>query len=312
MISVNKTAYPRLKRFYNAKELGSIFQPTEEEIQFVLKNARGESQRLTLLVLLKSHQHVGYCPAINKIPKSLWQYLSDQIGFSKDTQLVEPTDTNKKSFHRYRQAIRKYLHIFPWSETAHKMVGDAVKKAAFSMSNPPDLVNVALEKLIEQRYELPAFSTISRLVSHIRHQVHLELYESFSASLSDEQQQILDQLLEVAEGDRITDFSKINEVPRKPTLKLIRNWTTRLAWLQDILDTSNLFEIINPTKVQQFAAEARSLEAQDIKDMKAPKRYTHLVCLIQQQQLLAKDQLVQLFCGGCKELVLEQKKDSKG
>lgn len=163
------------------------------------------------------------------------------------------------------------------------------------MSNPPDLVNVALEKLIEQRYELPAFSTLSRLVSHIRHQVHIELYESFNASLSDEQQQILDQLLEVAEGDRITDFSRINEIPRKPTLKLIRDWTTRLAWLQDILDTSKLFEIINPTKVHQFAAEVRNVEAQDLKDMKSPKRYTHLVCLIQQQQLLAKDQLVELF-----------------
>lgn len=295
MISITKTAYPRFKKIYSAEELEKVFRPSEAELLFVGKNAKGKSQKLTLLSLLKCYQHLGYIPSIRIIPKSIRQYLAIQLGFSKDLPLTEPTETNKKSFHRYRGLIRKYLAVFSWSKEANAIVKETIKKAAFSMSNPPDLVNVAIEKLIEQRYELPAFSTLDRMVGHIRHGVHLELYEKLNATLNSKQQQTLDELLQVNDGETETDFSKICKKPKKPTLTLMRNWTLRLAWLQQIIDTSQLFDIINPTKVSQFAAEVENLEALDLQRMNPAKRYTHLVCLIQQQQVYTKDQLADLF-----------------
>jgi len=36
------------------------------------------------------------------------------------------------------------------------------------MEHPADLINVAVEELVKERYELPAFSTLDRLVGHIR------------------------------------------------------------------------------------------------------------------------------------------------
>ena len=295
MISITKTAYPRFKKNYTEEELTKIFEPNENELRFCRKNARGDTQRLTLLTLLKSHQYLGYIPNTAIVPKLLRQYFSIQLGFSKDLELIELTETNKKSFYRYRKAIRRFLKVLPWSEQATSILETTVKKAALSMSNPPDLVNVAIEKLIEQRYELPAFSTLDRMVSHIRHEVHLELYEKLNATLRPKQREALDKLLEVNEGDTETDFSRICEKPKKPTLTLMRNWTLRLAWLNQIIDTSKLFDIINPTKVHQFAAETEKLEALDVKRMNAAKRYTHLFCLIQQQQVDTKDQLADLF-----------------
>ena len=295
MISITKTAYPRFKKNYTEEELTKIFEPTDKELRFCRKNARGETQRLTFLTLLKSHQYLGYMPNTLIVPKSLRQYLATQIEFSKDLQLIELTETNKKTFYRYRKAIRSFLKVLPWSEEAASILEVTVKNAALSMSNPPDLVNVAIEKLIEQRYELPAFSTLDRMVSHIRHEVHLELYKKLDATLHPKQREVLDKLLEVNEGDTETDFSRICEKPKKPTLTLMRNWTLRLAWLNQIIDTSKLFDIINPTKVHQFAAETEKLEALDVKRMNAAKRYTHLFCLIQQRQVDTKDQLADLF-----------------
>ncbi len=107
--------------------------------------------------------------------------------FSKDLQLIELTETNKKTFYRYRKAIRSFLKVQPWSEQAANILEITIKKAALSMSNPADLVNVAIEKLIERRYELPAFSTLDRLVSHLRHGVHLDLYKRLDATLHPKQ-----------------------------------------------------------------------------------------------------------------------------
>jgi hypothetical protein len=36
------------------------------------------------------------------------------------------------------------------------------------MDNPADLINAAIDELIKQRYELPAFSTLDRLVGRVR------------------------------------------------------------------------------------------------------------------------------------------------
>ena len=295
MISITKTAYPRFKKNYNEEELDKIFAPNNKELDFCRKNARGKTQRLTLLALLKSHQYLGYLPNTLIIPKSIRQYLSNKLGFSKDLELIELTESNKKTFYRYRKAIRSFLKVFPWSEQAASILETTIKKAALSMSNPPDLVNVAIEKLIEQRHELPAFSTLDRLVSHIRHGVHLDLYKKLNATLHPKQRETLDKLLEVIEGDTETDFTRICEKPKKPTLSFMRNWTLRLTWLNQIIDTSKLFESINPTKVHQFAAEIEKLETRDLLDMNPAKRYTHLVCLIQQRQVDTKDQLADLF-----------------
>ena len=109
MISITKTAYPRFKKNYTEEELTKIFEPTDKELRFCRKNARGETQRLTFLILLKSHQYLGYMPNTLIVPKSLRQYLATQIEFSKDLQLIELTETNKKTFYRYRKAIRSFL-----------------------------------------------------------------------------------------------------------------------------------------------------------------------------------------------------------
>ena len=50
-----------------------------------------------------------------------------------------------------------------------RVVEQRVTQAASTMSDPADLINVAIEHLIQQRFELPAFQTLDRLVSHVRH-----------------------------------------------------------------------------------------------------------------------------------------------
>jgi len=60
------------------------------------------------------------------------------------------------------------------------------------------------------------------MVSHLRHEVHLELYKKLNATLSLKQREALDKLLEVNEGDTQTDFSRICEKPKKPTLSFMR------------------------------------------------------------------------------------------
>jgi hypothetical protein len=40
------------------------------------------------------------------------------------------------------------------------------------MDHPADLINVALEVLVKERLEIPAFSTLDRIVGHVRAQIN--------------------------------------------------------------------------------------------------------------------------------------------
>jgi hypothetical protein len=53
MTAIDRTAYPRLGTRLTREELVARYTLTEADLVFVRANARGESQRLLLAVLLK-------------------------------------------------------------------------------------------------------------------------------------------------------------------------------------------------------------------------------------------------------------------
>jgi len=87
---------------------------------------------------------------------------------------------------RHRKAIHAYLDIRAYRNGGRKTVERIIEQAAQTMSDPADLINVAVEQLIVNRFELPAYGTLDELVNHIRHQTHQELYAQVTANLSQE------------------------------------------------------------------------------------------------------------------------------
>jgi TnpA family transposase len=290
MAAIERTAYPRFTPSLTATELQRLYAPTEEDRTFVTTYARGPAQRLTLLVLLKCHQHLGYLPALADVPDQIRCYLCQQLHLPPTTYtVVEATRT----LARYRYLIRTYLAITPYTNGGVRVVIDAVHQAASTMSDPADLINVAIEHLIQQRFELPAFSTLDRLVGHIRHRVHQTLYAQITGSLNPTQQARLDALLEVTDGP--SEFGRMKASPRQATLTHLREWLDRLTWLEAILAPQPWLAGMAHTKIRQFAAEAGALEVGDMRDIHPPRRWSLLLCFLAQTQVQTRDQLVEMF-----------------
>src|SRR6266571_995115 len=68
MTSIERTAYPRLKRRPSARELADVYTPTVEDLAFIRATARGPSSTLTLAVLLKVFQRLGHLPRLQDVP----------------------------------------------------------------------------------------------------------------------------------------------------------------------------------------------------------------------------------------------------
>jgi len=72
MASIERTAYPRFRRRPTAQELMDVYTPTPEAVAFARATARGPTATLTLVVLLKAFQRLGYFPRLQDVPSRCW------------------------------------------------------------------------------------------------------------------------------------------------------------------------------------------------------------------------------------------------
>jgi hypothetical protein len=196
MTAIERTAYPRFKRRPSAHELADVYTPTAGELAFIRSTARGPSPTLTLAVLLKAFARLGYFPRLQEVPFAVIAHIRSCLRLPPGTSL----DVTPRTRYKHHAAIRAFLRVQPWGPAARHAAVVAMHAAAQVKDHPADLVNVAIEDLVRQRIELPAFSALDRLASRIRALVHRRLFGLVLGRLSEEDRRHLDTLLDSGSG----------------------------------------------------------------------------------------------------------------
>lgn len=80
-----------------------------------------------------------------------------------------------------------------------------------------DIINVIIEELIRQRFELPAFSTLNRSAQRIRNQVNERYFRSLTDALSPQIIDQFDTMLIVAPDQTFSGWQQLKQEPKKPT-----------------------------------------------------------------------------------------------
>ena len=154
MTAIERTAYPRFTRAPTAGELRDHYTPTEDEQRFARRTARRLEQRFQLLVQLKTFQRLGYFLPLDAVPSEISTHVGACLGLPPD----EPVGYSEpRTLYRHQAAIRTFLTVIADNKQALHIATHAVFDAAQRMDYPADLINVALETLIKERFELPAF-----------------------------------------------------------------------------------------------------------------------------------------------------------
>ncbi|VXD22093.1 transposase [Planktothrix paucivesiculata PCC 9631] len=290
--SIERTAYPRFKRQLTAQELTEIYTPKKSEIALAYATTQGESNILNLLCLLKSFQRLGYFPSLVDIPLKIVAHIRSSLKFSVETVLGYE---NRKTLYRHRTAIREYLQVNQFNQTGLHLAIKAVNESATIMDNPADLMNVAIAELVKNRYELPGFNTLNRLVRRVRNVVNQRLFSQVLSRISSDYQERLLDLLERHPLEYKTAFNSLKQLPKSPTRNNINDFIVHLIWLDSVGDVQPILKDLTTAKIHHFAAEARVLDAHEIKDFSLSKRMTLILCLIYASQVTARDSLVEMF-----------------
>lgn len=295
MTSIDRTAYLRFTNHLNQRELKERYSVTIEERLSISQAAKGSSGRLTLAILLNARQQLGYFPSLNDVPLAIQKYLATVLDEPEKTHLADTVNL-KITRSRYRISIRAFLHCRPYIDDGPEFIKPIIATAVHTMSDPADLINIAIDELVKANIDLPAFSTLDRLVNHLRQQVHEEIFVQATQGLSEQQQTVLTGLLRLSARKRLTGFTRLKQSPGTPTNPRVREWSDRLDWLTALPDPAPFLKDIAFTKIRQFAAEASANEISDIRNMRNEhRRHTLLLCLLYQAQSQARDDLVKMF-----------------
>jgi TnpA family transposase len=294
MTAIDRTAYPRPGPRLTREELSARYALTETDLAFIRMSARGEAGRVMLATLLKARQNLGRFPTLDEVHTDTVTYMASQLGLTTPIRF-DQVDTTK-SFYRFRMAVRKHLSVAAYGDAAEELVTKTTLETAETMSDPADLINRAVEALQAASIDLPAFSTLDRLVNRLRAEVHAQIYNRVAVRVTAEHAAVLDALLVRPTNSTTTDFNRLKQTPGPATPTTILLWIERLAWLTGLLDPDPLLEGIAHTKLRQFAAEAAALDVGDVRDISQPgKRHTLLLALLRQARMRCRDELVEML-----------------
>jgi TnpA family transposase len=293
MALIDRTAYPRFKQFPDPKELAELYTPTQSEIKLVKSKTKSHEGFLSFMVMLKSFQRLGYFPHPECVPIAVIKHLRSCLKLQTWVKAI-PSERQR---YNYQNAIRVYLRVKQYDKAGQRLIATLVAEAAEVKDHPADLINVAIEELVKERYELPAFSTLDRLIGHIRSMVNNRLFILCSEGLSINEQIYLDQLL-VATSDEVDGNATLNLLkspPKSAKLSGVKLLQSKFDILMSFGDAKRLLKPIAPTKVRHFASLARVLDISEFQDINLPKRRTLLLCLVYEAQVKTRDYLVEIF-----------------
>jgi hypothetical protein len=295
MSAIHETAYPRLKSAYSERELAEIYTPTPDELAFVCGKRREPPARFALLLLLKTCQRLGFFLRLADIPAEIRDHIAECVPKLRYTSQSLSDLDRSGSRQRYLTVLRDYLKLKPFDDQASKLVDQATMSAAETRQQLADIINVAIEELIRQRYELPGFSTLLRAARKSRRQVNDGYYRLLAEPLNKQTRTDIDGLLARAEASGTSGWHALKREPKKPTNKEIKAYLAHMKWLQSWVAELPPLDAIPVAKRRQFMYEARAIDAGDLKRLKLIKRYALVVFLFHAQLHRATDDVLNIF-----------------
>lgn len=295
MSSVHETAYPRFKPNLTDQELAEIYTPSLEEQKFVHEHVCGAAAQLSLLILLKTGQRLGYFVHPSEVPCEIIIHIAECAQFEivgkGSLRKLDQTGTR----HRLRDLARGYLKIKAFDEDSKALIVAIAEEAAQTKQELADIINVVIEELVRQRIELPGFSTLHRIARSSRLAINNRLYDAIYASLSPKIKIELADFLKVGKDNTTSIWQRLKQEPKKPTNKEVRSYLIHLSWLKKWVDLLPDVSHIPVARWRQIVLESRALDVADLKRLKASKRYALIVILSHSQLRNAMDDAVTIL-----------------
>ena len=292
MASIERTAYPRFKRFMSVRELHVFYTPQLDEIMWAREVAGSDEHLLALVTQLKAFNRLGYFPVLDEVPSEVIAHIRRDLRLPDTTMAIY---ASTRTAERHRTLVRARGEVVYDPAGARKVAADAIEEAARRKNDPADLINIALERLVEGSYELPAFRTLNDMATTIRARANEDIFTTVVGSLGDVGVARLERLLVVGAGGK-SEFNQLKRSARRPSWSNFRDQLEHQRWVDELGDARAWWQGVPPSKITDFAGEAASADAAVMGYYTPTKRVALLAALVFTAQAKARDDTTEMFC----------------
>jgi len=293
MPAIHETIYPRFKSHVTKKELLEIYTPTIDEIALAKEFSKGEPF-FPFILMLKTFQRLGYFIQLSKIPKQIIIHLSEFLMISFREESLEKYYKSRAK-DRHVEIIRKYLNIKKYSSNSEEVIIKIIKEQSKIKDESVDLINIAIEELIRNSYELPAYSTIERVVNNVYVSVQRLFFIDVSSKLNESIKTKIDSLFEINTEEEHSQWSLLKKEAGSPTVTHIKELMTDYSMLNSFHQAVEIISCIPYMKVKNLAKEANAYNISKMKEIEPYKRYTLVICLIKIQTEKILDNIAEML-----------------
>jgi len=256
-------------------------------------DSRGNN--LGLIIQIKTVQRLGRFVPFSEIPNVILQHIKDACRSRVSLQALRGYFSSGAK-DRHIKLIRNYLGLKPYdSSMTSSLIREWAMEAAKTKEALPDVINVALEYLVKEKYEIPSYHTLFKICRAARATVNTEYYDQLAGYLSSEGHTLIKQLIEGNCGPNAFGWSALKNEPKRPTPKNIHAYINYLEWLNTLQQILPTDLGLPPTKHRQFINEAKALDHAELKKLKAKKRIAMVVVLIRHQYAQTLDNAAQII-----------------
>jgi len=276
---VQETAYPCFRKRTKAKDLVEFYTPTQEELSYVNGFIRNRNAKLGFLILLKSFQRLGYFKPATSVPADIVKHIAASIGCTYSARTIKEYERSRNKWNHVDR-IRQFMDVKPFDKAATDFLGVLMRQASLVKQDLVDLINVGIEELVRNRFELPVFETLLREAKKGRAVTNNQIYREIYERVDEKTWSAVDKILETDPETKRSPWNTLRQDPGKATLKELNRLLDRLAWLRGIGQFKDPFRKVPYIKVQQLALEASSLDAARMRAISKRKRFVLAVALI--------------------------------
>ncbi|MDT0544905.1 Tn3 family transposase [Streptomyces lonegramiae] len=179
----------------------------------LIEGKRRSHNRLGFAAQLTTARYLGvFLDDPTDVPPEVVDYLAEQLGIADASALKAYGDRENTRLAHVRE-LRKLLEYTEFAEAEAELRVWVDARAWTTGEGPKALFDAAVGWLRERRVLLPGVTTLARLVASVREAANQRLWDSLYGLLSTGQRAVLDSLLTVPPGARVSELDRLRRGP---------------------------------------------------------------------------------------------------
>lgn len=254
---------------------------------------RGDGHRLWFaLQLCVLRQHGRFLSAETAPPMRIVNHLLQQLGLAP-TLFVQPPQREATEVDQ-EQRIRDYLGYTSFESDAQSRLMAWLSNRATGGTWPADLYDEAEAVLRSWKVQLPAPSTLERLVASVFSRERQRLFERLAHGLTATMRGAIDALLQVPDGSHQSVLFQLKEYPGEAKSAEILLYMERYRLLESMNVSAIDVSELQPSQVWQWAQLVKRYKAKDLRRFPPDKRYALMAGFLVETRKTILDHLVAL------------------